>query len=71
MTVNEEMQEKTGCKMWRVKERGQNAAIAQRAKRWEDERHPGATVICRKSSEKQRAPFSQVLYAVLNSSNGL
>lgn len=48
-----------------------NTSRAQRAKRWEDERHPGATVICRKSFEKQRAPFSQALYEILNSSNGL
>lgn len=48
-----------------------NTSRAHRAKRWEDERHPGATVICRKSFEKQRAPFSQALYEILNSSNGL
>lgn len=30
-----------------------NTSRAQRAKKWEDERHPGATVIFRKAFEKQ------------------
>ena len=34
-----------------------NTSRAQRVKRWRDERRPGAAVICRKSFEKQRAPF--------------
>ncbi len=48
-----------------------NTSRAQRAKRWGDERHSGATVICRKSFEKRRAPFSRALYEILNSSNSL